>query len=57
MPIEMEATAVWMNVSTNAVQSIVDLPIASITLQGKRTVKMMDTTGIIPPLVPKTTVS
>ena len=58
MPIEMEATTMEVNVShTDAVQAIVDLPIASIAQRGKRTAKTMDAKGIIPPLVAKTTVS
>ena len=48
MPIEMEATMVEANVShTDAVQPIVALAIAVIALQGKRTIKMVNTTGIL----------
>ena len=48
MPIIMEATMVEVNVSrTDAVQPIVALAIAVIALQGKRTIKMVNTTGIL----------
>ena len=58
MPIEMESTTVKVNIScTDAVQLIVELTIASITQQGKRTVKTMEIVGIIPPTDDQTTIN